>query len=118
MADIDHRALSEEAEPAETRKLGFIVEQEARRILAEEQLKPNPALAAEGWQRRFIADARQTKEAITLYTELGFEVHTEPLRAEEMGDECEDCQVLALLQFQTIYTRKKREDGGEKREAG
>lgn len=89
------------------RQLSALVEQEARRVLAETQLRPNPALVAAGWERRFIADARQAKEAIELYTQLGFEVLVEPVQAAEMGEDCEDCQVLVLLQFKTIYTRKK-----------
>jgi hypothetical protein len=94
---------------ADSKRLSFIVEQEARRALTEEQLKPNPQLMAAGWERRYIADARQAQEASELYTELGFEVHTEPVRAEELGDDCEDCRLLVLLQFQTIYTRRKRD---------
>lgn len=89
------------------KKLGQIVEQEARRFFSEAQLDPDPALIAEGWQPRFIADARQTREATELYTQLGFEVRAEPVPVEQMGDDCSDCQVLVLLQFKTIYTRKK-----------
>lgn len=88
--------------------LGRIVEQEARRVLSEASLEPDPKLVADGWERRFIGDARQTKEATELYEELGFEVHAEPVRAEEMGGECDDCRVLILLEFKTIYTRPKR----------
>lgn len=87
--------------------LSLLVEQEARRALAEAQLRPNLALIAAGWERRFIADARQAKEAIELYTQLGFEVLAEPVETSEMGEDCEDCRVLVLLQFKTIYTRKK-----------
>ena len=89
------------------KSLGLIVEQEARRFFSEAQLKPDPELVAQGWQPRFIGDARQTKEATELYQELGFEVRAEPVPADEMGDDCSDCQVLILLQFKTIYTRKK-----------
>jgi hypothetical protein len=91
-----------------SRQLGSLVEQEARRVLAEAQLRPNPVLVAAGWERRFIADARQAKEAMELYSQLGFEVLAEPVQAAEMGQDCEDCQVLVLLQFKTIYTRKKQ----------
>lgn len=104
MSDADQQNEAGRA----AKPLSFIVEQEARRVLSESELEPDPALVAEGWERRFIADARQAREAIELYTELGYEVRAEPVHAEEMGDDCEDCQVLILLQFQTIYTRKKK----------
>jgi hypothetical protein len=108
MSDADRHAVSaNQSQPDDVKSLGLIVEQEARRFFSEAQLKPNPALVAEGWQPRFIADARQTKEATELYEELGFEVRAEPVPVEDMGDECSDCQALILLQFKTIYTRKK-----------
>ena len=88
--------------------LGRIVEQEAKRMLSEANVVPDPKLVAEGWKRRFIGDARQTKEATELYQQLGFEVHAEPVSAEEMGGDCDDCRVLILLEFKTIYTRPKR----------
>jgi len=108
MSDLDPKTnASPESSPKTAKNLGLIVEQEARRFFSEAQLKPDPALVAEGWQPRFIADARQTREATELYTQLGFEVRTEPVPAEELGDECSDCQALVLFQFKTIYTRKK-----------
>ena len=93
---------------SDAKPLGRIVEQEARRVLSEASLEPDPKLVAEGWERRFIGDARQTKEATELYQQLGFEVHAEPVSAEEMGGECDDCRVLILLEFKTLYTRPKR----------
>lgn len=109
MTDIDHADTADnKTESKRIKSLGLIVEQEARRFFSEAQLKPDPALVAEGWQARFIADARQTKEAVELYAQLGFEVRAEPVPVEQMGDDCSDCQALILLQFKTIYTRKKK----------
>ena len=75
-------------------------------MLSEAQLEPDPQLLAEGWERRFIADVRRGEEMMKLYRDLGFEVRAEPVKPEEVGDECADCQLLAL-QFRTIYTRKR-----------
>ncbi len=98
--------------------LAPIVEQEARRVLADEHLAPDPALVREGWERRFVADGRRATEAMELYKELGYEVRAEPVRLEEVADECEDCQLLIALEFKTIYTRKRsdldRESGEER----
>lgn len=88
-------------------RLEPIVQQEAQRILSEAQFQPDPALVAKGWERRFITDAMRLHEVVELYTELGYEVHAEPLKVEEFGDDCEGCTLVALLQFKTIYTRKK-----------
>ena len=107
MTDHEPPRSDQGSDQDDLKQLGFIVEQEARKLLSENQLQPDPTLIAAGWERRFIGDARQVKEAVELYSQLGFEVHTEPVRAEEMGDDCDDCRILVLLQFQTIYTRKK-----------
>jgi hypothetical protein len=87
--------------------LSQIVGREARRFLSEAQLEADPVLEAAGWERRFIADARRADEAMELYTQLGYEVRAEPVLSEELGDECEDCQLVAAFQFKTIYTRKR-----------
>ncbi len=107
MSDSDHKTIPDKSQQADVKSLGLIVELEAKRFFSDAQLKSDPTLVAEGWQPRFIGDARQTKEAIELYTELGFEVRAEPVTVEDMSDDCSDCQVLILLQFKTIYTRKR-----------
>jgi hypothetical protein len=88
-------------------RLGFVVEGEARRLLAESELEPDPTLVAEGWERRFIADKQRADEAMDLYRSLGYEVCAKPLGKEEIGPDCDDCQLVMLLNFTTIYTRKK-----------
>ncbi|MCP4356856.1 MAG: hypothetical protein GY796_02415 [Chloroflexi bacterium] len=90
-------------------QLSLIVQTEAHRILSEAELAADPELVAAGWERRFVSDGRRSREMITLYTEMGYEVHLEPLQAAEFTDECEDCGLVALLKFVTIYTRKKEE---------
>lgn len=87
--------------------LAQLVRQEAHRILSEAQLGPDPARVAEGWERRFIADGQRAEEAIRLYEDLGFDVAADPLKPEELAGECTDCQLLMLLQFKTIYTRRR-----------
>jgi hypothetical protein len=89
------------------KRLAMLVQEEARRMLSEAALEGDPKLLAEGWERRFMADGERAREAVQLYEELGYEVRTEAVRSEDVADDCEDCQLLMLLKFQTIYTRKR-----------
>ena len=86
--------------------LGSIVQQEARRVLSESGLAPDPTRLADGWERRFIADGQRAREMMELYRQLGFEVCADPVTPEQVGDDCADCRLLMLLEFQTIYTRR------------
>lgn len=78
------------------------------RFLSDDQLKPDPALVAEGWERRFTADEQRAKEVTELYAQLGYEVRAEPVRAEELDDDCQDCRTVVSIHFRTIYTRKRK----------
>jgi hypothetical protein len=93
----------------EIKPISAIVSDEAQRILSEASFQADPALVAEGWERRFIAGGERVQEAIDLYTELGFEVRVENLREGELPESCEGCQLLMLTQFKTIYTRAQEE---------
>ncbi len=90
-------------------KIDALLTRSSRRSLSEAQLQPDPALVADGWERRFTADSQRAAEAIELYTKLGYEVRVESLRPEEITGECEGCHSLATLEFKTIYTRKKKD---------
>jgi hypothetical protein len=87
-------------------KVDALFSRSAGRVLSEAQLQPDPALVADGWERRFTADSQRAEEAIELYAKLGYEVRAESLRPDEITDECEGCHALAVLEFKTIYTRK------------
>lgn len=89
------------------RKLGFLVEHEARRMRWEERVRGDPHRLADGWERRFIADPDRAEEAVELYTQLGYEVAADPVRPEDLGDDCEDCELLARMRFAVIYTRPR-----------
>jgi hypothetical protein len=78
-----------------------------RRFLSDAQLQPDSSLIAQGWERRFTADEHRAKEAMELYSQLGYEVRAEPVFPEEVPDECQDCRTVVSFYFQTIYTRKR-----------
>ena len=102
-----NRSSPSEAETV--RSMGLIVGQEVRRMLTETQLRPDPERLAAGWERRFVTDAGRIDEVVQLYEELGFEVATDPIRTQDLGEDCEDCHVLAIRQFRMLYTRPKGE---------
>ena len=77
------------------------------RVLSPSQLQADPALVAQGWERRFTADEQRAKEAIELYEKLGYEVRGEPVRPEELDEDCVDCRTVVAFHFLAIYTRKK-----------
>jgi hypothetical protein len=79
----------------------------ADRLLSDAQLQPDPRLVADGWERRFTADEQRAKEAMELYTQLGYEVRAEPVRPEELPDDCQDCRTVVSFYFLAIYTRKR-----------
>ncbi len=105
MTDPADRAAREDA------VLARLVRAEAHRRLAEGPLAPDPARAAAGWERRFVADGARCEEAMRLYADLGFEVCADPVRPAELGDDCEACQLVILRQFKTIYTRAAQRRG-------
>lgn len=71
----------------------------------------DPALLADGWEYRFVADATRATESVALYRELGFEVHEAPV-GEAASPACQDCQLVALLKFHAIYTRRPAASAG------
>ena len=90
--------------------LASIVREEALRALAQTQIGADPARLAEGWVRRFVVEARRAPEYLDLYVSLGFEVVADAVRREQVADECDDCRIALLMEFQTIYTRPRGAD--------
>ncbi len=66
----------------------------------------NLARAAEGWQRRYLADEHRAREAVELYSSLGFEVRAEQLDASHFGPQCGECSLAVCTSYVLIYTRR------------
>jgi hypothetical protein len=95
------------ADAPDPRRLGRLVEEEARRAFTEAQLEGDPERLAAGWERRFVADGNRAEEAMELYASLGYEVCADPIQPEDLADECEDCLLVARMRFVMIYTRRR-----------
>ena len=87
-------------------KIESVLKESSGRFLSDAQLQPDPLLVAEGWERRFTIDEQRTTEVLELYTQLGYEVRSEPLNPGELQDHCHDCQ-SSVSRLRAIYTRKR-----------
>ncbi len=85
--------------------LRAIAESEALRALGQQRVRANPERLAAGWERRFVTDATRAAEAVALYQAMGYEVVADPVRPDELGDDCDACALATL--FRTIYTRPR-----------
>ncbi|HEX7078160.1 MAG TPA: hypothetical protein VF363_07055 [Candidatus Eisenbacteria bacterium] len=94
--------MSEESAP-----LAAVVRGEALRAHAESRIRSDPARIADGWERRFVVEARRVEEYVRLYESAGFEVAADPVRADQAEEACGDCRVVLALQFRVVYTRRK-----------
>ncbi len=67
----------------------------------------DPALLAQGWVRRTMAEPARIEELTELYESTGFEVHVQQLAKENFGPSCEGCAESACSTYVLIYTRKQ-----------
>lgn len=88
-------------------KIESSLDELGKRVFSDAQLQADPALVAQGWERRFTADAQRVPEATELYSQLGYEVRAEPVQCEDRKNDCEDCHSFIVSKFKTIYTRRK-----------
>jgi hypothetical protein len=89
-------------------KIGDLLNESNRRFFSDAQLAPDPALVAEGWERRFTADSERAAEASELYSKLGYEVRAEPVSSDEVQEDCPDCHSHMISKFRTLYTRRRK----------
>lgn len=64
-------------------------------------------LKKDGWEKMFTAKEPRLSESVELYDSMNLEVHLEPLRLEELDEECKVCYAEDIEEYKTIYTRKK-----------
>jgi hypothetical protein len=72
----------------------------------------NPELTAAGWVRRYLADPIRAREAVELYSRLGFEVKAQTLTPGDFGPNCEGCPAVVCESYVMIYTRRRSTKNG------
>jgi hypothetical protein len=87
--------------------LTSLVRAEAARAAAQTRIRPDPSRLEEGWQRRFVVEARRVQEYVGVYETMGFETVVDPVRPEQVEDECGDCRLMLISDFRVIYTRRR-----------
>ena len=80
----------------------------AWRLPAEGYPVPSAVRAAEGWERRFVAEGARAEEMIAFYRDLGFEVVADPVGAQDLPGGCDSCHVVRASSFRVIYTRRPK----------
>jgi hypothetical protein len=53
-----------------------------------------------------VASGQRLSEVEELYSELGFEVRVESIPPEAFPEGCDECQLVLMLNFKAIYTRR------------
>ena len=64
-------------------------------------------LEKQGWVKRNTIAEPRLSEIVKEYESLGFEVHLEPIKFENLNKECRTCYQNQLDELKIVYTRKK-----------
>jgi len=63
-------------------------------------------LEKDGWIKRTTIDEPRLSEIILEYELLGYEVHLEPVKLEDLDEECRRCYENNIDKTKTVYVRK------------
>ena len=61
----------------------------------------------EGWIKRTTIGEPRLSEIVELYKSLGYEVRVEPVKLDELDEECIRCYENENDEAKTVYVRKK-----------
>ena len=70
-----------------------------------EGVEADSRLIAEGWTRRFLADADRAAEALELYRAMGLEARAEKPAPADLGERCASCADAVCRSYLMVYTR-------------
>jgi len=61
-----------------------------------------------GWIRQTTIGEPRLSEIVGLHKSLGYEVRLEPVKLDELDEECRKCYELEEDKVKTVYVRKKK----------
>jgi hypothetical protein len=64
-------------------------------------------LEKKGWIKRTTIGEPRLSEIVELYKSLGYEVRVEPVRLDELDDDCRRCYQDDIDAVKTVYIKKK-----------
>jgi hypothetical protein len=65
-------------------------------------------LEKEGWIKQTNIVEPRLSEIVELYESLGYEVRLEPVKLDELDEECRKCYEVEGDKVKTVYVRKKK----------
>jgi len=65
-------------------------------------------LVKERWVKQTTIGEPRLSEIVELYKSLGYEVHLEPVKLDELDEECRRCYEGEIDEVKTVYVRKKK----------
>ena len=65
-------------------------------------------LEKQGWVKRTTIDEPRLSEITELYKSLGFEVRVEPVKLDELDEDCKKCYKNIIDELKTVYVRKRK----------
>ena len=74
----------------------------------ERSLMSQDNIAKEGWIKHTTMDEPRLSEIILEYESLGYEVHLEPVKLEDLGEECKKCYQSQIDKLKNVYVRKSK----------
>ena len=75
--------------------------------MAEKKGLRQKELEKEGWTKQTTIGEPRLSEIVELYKSLGYEVRLEPVKLDELDEECRKCYELERDKVKTVYVRKK-----------
>jgi len=76
--------------------------------MAERKGLREKKLEKEGWIKQTTIGEPRLSEIVELYKSLGYEVHLEPVKLDELDEECRKCYEIEGDKVKTVYVRKKK----------
>lgn len=65
-------------------------------------------LEKEGWIRQTTIGESRLSEIVELYKSLGYEVRLEPVKVDDLDEECRRCYEGEINEVKTVYVKKRK----------